>query len=449
MLTLTVAYHLAILLLPLLLSRDVFSYAYYGRILSRYGGNPYVNTPADYPANDLWRFTWPGWRETPSVYGPVFVWLAAAITAIFRSIPDVIMAFRAVAVAASLGAVWFVVKLVQRVKPSKTAYAAAMIGLNPVVLFHTVGGGHVDVLVMLSVAAAIYLVATDRELPATVALTVGALVKISAAVPLVLLIAYVATRAEPGKRARVLVTHIGTAVGIFIRGGVAVPAALEPDARHGRAACNTVRGSRLRRWSSASSKRWASSWPERSAHRSASSSRGSGMFAALAIGLFLVLRQVVRHATEGSVSFLAAAWGWGFLLMMLFSPTLFPWYFAWVLPVAWALPLVPRRTLELSFLALVTASLTTENFQLPAWMHVDLRDRAPGARHRARVVPARPVAAVEVRRAARRRDRPCAGAAPGTTGARRLTRACARRPTRRRLRAPDRRARGRSRRAWP
>ena len=23
---------------------------------SRYGGNPYVNTPADYPANDLWRF---------------------------------------------------------------------------------------------------------------------------------------------------------------------------------------------------------------------------------------------------------------------------------------------------------------------------------------------------------------------------------------------------------
>ena len=47
-LTMTVAYHLAILLLPLLLSRDVFSYAYYGRILSRYGGNPYVNTPADY-----------------------------------------------------------------------------------------------------------------------------------------------------------------------------------------------------------------------------------------------------------------------------------------------------------------------------------------------------------------------------------------------------------------
>ena len=35
------------------------------------------------------------------------------------------------------------------------------------------GGGHVDVLVMLGVAAALYLIATDRELPATVALTRG------------------------------------------------------------------------------------------------------------------------------------------------------------------------------------------------------------------------------------------------------------------------------------
>ena len=370
-LTLTVAYHLAILLLPLLLSRDIFSYAYYGRILSRYGGNPYVNTPADYPANDLWRFTWPGWRETPSVYGPVFVWLAAAITAIFRSIPEVIMAFRAVAVAASLGAVWFVVKLVQRVKPSKTAYAAAMIGLNPVVLFHTVGGGHVDVLVMLSVAAAIYLVATDRELPATVALTVGALVKISAAVPLVLLIAYVATRAEPGKRARVLVTHIGTAVGIFM-------VAALPFLQRSNPTLGMVELVQHGSWIAppALVERVFEALGELLAGEVGASIgviiARLGMFAALAVGLFLVLRQVVRHASEGSVSFLAAAWGWGFLLMMLFSPTLFPWYFAWVLPVAWALPLVPRRTLELSFLALVTASLTTENFQLPAWMHVDL-----------------------------------------------------------------------------
>ena len=403
-LTLTVAYHLAILLLPLLLSRDVFSYAYYGRILSRYGGNPYVNTPADYPANDLWRFTWPGWRETPSVYGPVFVWLAAAITAIFRSIPDVIMAFRAVAVAASLGAVWFVVKLVQRVKPSKTAYAAAMIGLNPVVLFHTVGGGHVDVLVMLSVAAAIYLVATDRELPATVALTVGALVKISAAVPLVLLIAYVATRAEPGKRARVLVTHIGTAVGIFLVAAlpflqrsnptlgmvelvqhgswIAPPALVERifealgellagevgriDRRRHRAVGH-VRGPGGRTLPGAAAGR-------------ASRVRGFGLVPGGGLGLGLPVDDAVLPHAVPLVLRVGAAGGVGVA----------------VGAAPHAGTVVPG-----------VGDGLAHHRELPA-PRVDARgprDRAPGARHRAGVVPARPVAAVEVRRAAGRRDR--------------------------------------------
>ena len=69
------------------------------------------------------------------------------------------------ALGATLGAVWFVYRLMQRVRPSKTAYAVAFIGLNPVVLFHTAGGGHVDALVMLAIAAAIYLAATDRPYP--------------------------------------------------------------------------------------------------------------------------------------------------------------------------------------------------------------------------------------------------------------------------------------------
>lgn len=369
--TLALVYHAVVLLLPLLLSRDVFSYAFYGRILSRYGHNPYVATPGDFPANDLSRFVWPGWRDTPSVYGPVFVWLAAAITAVFRGMVDIIEAFRAVAVAASLGSLWFVVRLVGRIRPQRQAYAAVMIGLNPVVLFHTVGGGHVDVLVMLAVAAAVYLVATQRELSATVALTVGALVKISAAVPLALLIAYVVTRAEPGRRWRVAAAHVGTALGIAF-------VAIVPFMQRSNPTLGMVELVQHNSWIA------PPALVERLFETAGSIVAGElggtagivlarvGMFAALAAGLLTILRQVLRHAAEGSVSFLAAAWGWSFLLMMLFSPTLFPWYFAWILPVAWALPRVPRRTLEFSFIALVTAQLTTENFRLPEWLHVDL-----------------------------------------------------------------------------
>ena len=97
-----------------------------------------------------------------------------------------------------------------------------------------------------------------------------------------------------------------------------------------------------------------------------------GMYASLAAGLFLIIKQVARRAANQDLAYLGAAWGWSLLVMMLFSPTLFPWYFCWVLPVAWALPLVPRRTLEIGFLALCTSQLTTENFQLPGWMHINL-----------------------------------------------------------------------------
>ena len=53
---LAIAYHVALLLLPLLFSRDVYSYAYYGRIAATYHANPYVSTPADFPQDALATF---------------------------------------------------------------------------------------------------------------------------------------------------------------------------------------------------------------------------------------------------------------------------------------------------------------------------------------------------------------------------------------------------------
>lgn len=368
---LTLSYAAVILVLPLLLSRDVFSYAYYGRIVSRYGGNPYANTPANYPANDLSKYVWPGWRSTPSVYGTVFVWVAAAITSLFHSLTQTIFAFRALAIGAMLGSVWFVAKLVQEIRPSKTAYAVAFIGLNPIVLFHTLGGGHVDALVMLSVAAAAYFAATRREVSATAALTLGALVKASAAVPLVLLIVYVIARAAPERRWREAAKHIGVA------GGIGLVISL-PFLQMSNPTLGMVQLVQHASWIA------PPELLEKSLQAIGQLMGGASggtigtviarvvMYSCLAFGLFLIARQVARKARDEDILYLACVWGWALLLMMFFSPTLFAWYFCWVLPVAWTLPNVPRRTLEISFLALVTSQLTTENFQLPSWIHVQL-----------------------------------------------------------------------------
>jgi hypothetical protein len=368
---LAVIYQVIILLLPLLLSRDVFSYAYYGRIVSRYSANPYVQVPYNFPQDPLWRFTWPDWRMTPSVYGPLFVWLAAAITSVTHSIPGAIFGFKLVAVGAMLGTMGIVKSMVDQARPKLTAYALAMIGLNPIMIFHTTGGGHVDALVMLSIAAALWLVLAKRELSATAVLTLGALVKVTALVPLALLVVYLAARSEPGKRFLLIAKHVGVCAGIalvvslpFIQtknptlgmlelvhhdSWMAPPAFLERLFEAiGRGIAGSVGGSigvDLARFA---------------------------VFAALAIGLVMIGTQVARLAPRADSLFLGAAWGWALLLMMLVSPTLFPWYFAWVVPVAWLMPRVPRRTLELACAALAASQLEVQTFRLPGWLQIKL-----------------------------------------------------------------------------
>jgi alpha-1,6-mannosyltransferase len=369
--TLSLAYCATVLVLPLLLSRDVFSYTYYGRIVTRYGGNPYVDPPSNFPAADIAKFVWPGWRDTPSVYGPVFVWIAAAITGMIHSLTTTLFAFRAVAIGATLGTLWFVYKTMQVIRPSKTAYAMAFIGLNPVVLFHTAGGGHVDALVMLTIAAAIYLAATDRTLPATAVLTLGALVKVSAAVPLLLLIIYVVARTEPARRLRVVASHIGLAAGIGVFAAIPFMQSTNPTlgmlqiVQHASWIAPPELVERLFEAAGALMAGPAGGEMGVVLARAA-------MYVSLIVGVILVARQVGRKAGGEPIAYLAGSWGWALLLMMLFSPTLFPWYFCWVLPVAWALPKVPRRTLEIAFLALCTSQLTTESFQITGWIKVDL-----------------------------------------------------------------------------
>ena len=100
---LVVAAHGLLLGLPLLFSRDVYSYAFYGRIAGVYGGNPYVQTPLDHPTDALWRFVGPIWVNTPAVYGPAWSSLSAGLSTWLRARPiRTVEAYRMIALLASL-----------------------------------------------------------------------------------------------------------------------------------------------------------------------------------------------------------------------------------------------------------------------------------------------------------------------------------------------------------
>ena len=83
---------------PLLLSRDVFSYAAYGRIVALHGANPYVVAPSRFATDPFTVAASPQYAGVSSVYGPAFTLLSAAIARAWsRSPAATIEAFKLVA----------------------------------------------------------------------------------------------------------------------------------------------------------------------------------------------------------------------------------------------------------------------------------------------------------------------------------------------------------------
>jgi alpha-1,6-mannosyltransferase len=368
---LTLAFHALVLFLPLLFSRDVYSYSYYGRMVSTYHSNPYVMTPSDFRLNSLWGLTWPGWRATPSVYGPLFTWISTLVTTWIHSVNALIKTFQIIAVAASLTTVYVVGKLVDREWPRRAVFAVAVIGCNPVVIFQVVAAGHNDMLVALAVAVAAASLFARKELLGTLALTLGMLVKATAGVPLVLLIVVAVARAEPGERLRVLLKHLAIVAGLtaffaapFLNGknptlGLIEVAGHDSWLAPGQLIVQGIAGL---------------------GHIIGGNGLGGvgemvgrlGVFAVLAVAMFLIARRMVRDPLNQTPTAQLAAWGWALLLVMLLSPVMLPWYICWILPLAWALPAVPRRATVFMCSALIAAQLATEPNRIPDYLRVKI-----------------------------------------------------------------------------
>ena len=362
---LVIGAHALVLVLPLLFSRDVYSYAYYGRIEGVYGGNPYVQTPLDYPSDPLWKFVGSIWVSTRAVYGPAWSALSGGLSTWLRARPaSQVDAYRMVALVASLATCVVIVWTVRRLWPQRTAFALAAFGANPVVVFHSVASGHNDLLLALSIAGAFALVVSRREMPAVALLTLGALIKATAGLPLVLLLVWCIARRPREERWRVALTHVGLAAAI-----TAVFAAPFFQWRDPTLGILELAGH--------------SGWLSPSAVGShlvdILTFHTLGWVVRIVAGAVLVLwiwrlsAAVWRRTTGTDVADApvmssreqAATWGWALMLLMLLGPVLLPWYVTWALPLAWVLPKTARTTL-LAVSSILGATLwSTEAMRYP------------------------------------------------------------------------------------
>lgn len=163
-LTFTVILSLLLLFTPPLLSRDLFSYIYYGRIAVVYQNNPYLVTPQKFLTDPLFSFTSLFWKNTPAVYGPFFTLLSMLLTwPAGDNITLNIYLFKFVLILCNLGCVLLIWHLLGEYAPRRRNFGTMLYAWNPLVLIHTAGGGHNDIVMALLALAALSLVMKGRK----------------------------------------------------------------------------------------------------------------------------------------------------------------------------------------------------------------------------------------------------------------------------------------------
>lgn len=358
------AHVVVVTMLPLLFSRDVYSYAFYGRIVAIYDENPYVHTPVEFGNDDLWPLVGPKWVDTPAVYGPAFTTASGVVARVADTPAGQVGAYRWLAGLASIATVATIAATARRLQPDRAAFAVAAFGLNPAVLFLGVASGHNDLLVALAIAVGASLLVYERTLAAVAVFAVGALIKVPVALPLVLAIVWAVARTERPRRVRVLVAHAGLAVVLGV--AFSLPYLQTDDPTLGMLEVAGHQGwlapsglvAKVFGWLSFGTLGWLAR---------------VGFAAVLLTAFIRLARDLARRAAAREpVETVCAAIAWSLVMLILLGPVLLPWYAAWALPLAWLLPRLSRATLIAAGIALAMVQWTTEPLRYPGAFNVNL-----------------------------------------------------------------------------
>jgi alpha-1,6-mannosyltransferase len=314
-------------------SHDLWSYAFYGRMLARYHVSPYTHRPAEFPGDPALLRVAPGWREAASVYGPGFTLLSAALAIVAGS-----SALLARLGYQGIAAVAVLVAGVLLARRQVSAAALAAVVLNPLVVVAVVNGGHNDALVGLALLGGGLALLGRRPVVAGLLVAAAILVKAIAVLPAMAALAWV-------------VRHRGRRPAAVFVGALAVPVVAGYAAFGGLHALEPLLAA--------------------DAHESRASIWGllasghAGVPAALVVVCVTAALVASRVEARSPAQSLAA----GLVGYLLVAAYVLPWYFAWVLPLA-----ALDTTSPLSRLLAVQTVTTLVAYQYDPTNHPDALD---------------------------------------------------------------------------
>jgi len=162
-------------------SHDLWSYAFYGRMVSHHGADPYTAVPASFPRDVVYPVV--GWRDTPSGYGPLFTAYSAGVT---RLAGESLLVMRLGFQLLAMGSVLWCLRVLAR---SGQVATLTLVALQPFVWVSVVNGGHNDAIMAATLLSAVVAFRRERIGIASALVGVATLIKLSAVILVVPLVA--------------------------------------------------------------------------------------------------------------------------------------------------------------------------------------------------------------------------------------------------------------------
>jgi hypothetical protein len=170
-----------LLLAPPLFSRDVYSYAAQGEMMSHHI-SPYHYGPGVLGAAPSVALVDHLWLNTPVPYGPMFMQLDGVLTSasLHHELVDVVL-LRLLALV-GVGLMALAIPTLARTLKRDPAYAFTVAVLNPVTILHLVGGAHNDALMLGLLLSGLAVARRGRPVAGIVLCALAAAVKVPAAI---------------------------------------------------------------------------------------------------------------------------------------------------------------------------------------------------------------------------------------------------------------------------
>ncbi|MGA2835811.1 MAG: polyprenol phosphomannose-dependent alpha 1,6 mannosyltransferase MptB [Acidimicrobiales bacterium] len=175
---------LPLLVIAPLFSRDLYSYAAQGEMVSHHM-NPYLYGPFELGNNAYTAPVDPLWGNAPAPYGPLFLQIDGFFARVtFHNELATIVLLRLLDLLGVLLIAWCVPKLA-RLYHRDGAELFTLMVLNPVTMFHLIGGGHNDALMVGLLVAGLTMAKEKRPIVGIVLCALATAIKAPAAIGIV------------------------------------------------------------------------------------------------------------------------------------------------------------------------------------------------------------------------------------------------------------------------